>query len=96
MCNRVAIIKEGRIVEIADIRTLQQNNYKKVRVAADDLDAAYFDMPGVTNLERHDNAVRFFYKGDINAVMHKIGEIKVSDVTIEEPTLEEIFMHYYE
>jgi ABC-2 type transport system ATP-binding protein len=88
--------REGRIVEVADIRTLQQNNYKKVRVEAGDLDAAYFDMPGVTNLEQHDGAVRFFYKGDINAVMHKIGEVAVSDVTIEEPTLEEIFMHYYE
>ncbi len=96
MCNRVAIIKEGRIIEIADIRTLQQNNYKKVRVVADNLDAAYFDMPGVTNLEQHNGTVRFFYKGDINAVMHKIGGITVSDVTIEEPTLEEIFMHYYE
>jgi len=96
MCNRVAIIREGRIVEIADIRTLQQNNYKKIRVAAADVDAAYFDMPGVTNLEQHNGTVRFFYKGDVNAVMHKIGQIKVSDVTIEEPTLEEIFMHYYE
>ena len=96
MCNRVAIIKEGRIVEIEDIRTLQQNNYKKVRVVADNLDAAYFSLPGVTNLEHQSGAVRFFYKGDINAVMHKIGEITVSDVTVEEPTLEEIFMHYYE
>lgn len=96
MCNRVAIIKEGRIVEIADIRTLQQNNYKKIRVVADDLNPAHFDIPGVTNLERHNGAVHFFYKGDINAVMHKIGGITVSDVTIEEPTLEEIFMHYYE
>jgi len=96
MCNRVAIIREGRIVEIADIRTLQQNNYKKVRVMAGDVDAAYFDMPGVTNLEQHNSTVRFFFKGDVNAVMHKIGGITVSDVTIEEPTLEEIFMHYYE
>jgi ABC-2 type transport system ATP-binding protein len=96
MCHRVAIIKEGRIIEIADIRTLQQNNYKKVRVVADDLDAAYFDIPGVTNLVHHNGTVHFFYKGDINVVMHKIGEIMVSDVTIEEPTLEEIFMHYYE
>jgi ABC-2 type transport system ATP-binding protein len=96
MCNRVAIIREGRIVETADIRTLQQNNYKKVRVAADGLNAAHFELPGVTNLEQHNSIVRFFYKGDINAVMHKIGEVTVSDVTIEEPTLEEIFMHYYE
>jgi ABC-2 type transport system ATP-binding protein len=96
MCNRVAIIKEGRIIEVADIRTLQQNNYKKVRVAAEHLDPATFDLPGVTNLEQHNSAVRFFYKGDINAVMQRIGGLTLSDVTIEEPTLEEIFMHYYE
>ena len=50
----------------------------------------------MTNLEHHDSTVRFFYKGDINAVMHKLTEAAVSDVTIEEPTLEEIFIHYYE
>ena len=96
LCSRVGIIKEGQIIEVADIRTLQQNNYKKVRVAAEALEAAYFDLPGVTNLEHHNGVVRFFYKGDINAVMSKIGAITVSDVTVEEPTLEEIFMHYYE
>jgi ABC-2 type transport system ATP-binding protein len=96
MCNRVAIIKEGRIIEIADIRTLQQNNYKKVRVIAENIDTAYFNFPGVTKLEHQNGMVRFFYKGDINAVVQKVGKIKVADVTIEEPTLEEIFMHYYE
>jgi ABC-2 type transport system ATP-binding protein len=96
MCNRVAIIKEGQIIEIADIRTLQQNNYKKVNIETNNPDTSYFDIPGVTNLENHNGAIRFFYKGDINAVLHKISETAVSDVTIEEPTLEEIFMHYYE
>jgi ABC-2 type transport system ATP-binding protein len=96
LCSRVAIIKEGSIVEIADIRTLQRNNYKKIRVITDNLDAACFDMPGVTNLERPDGEARFFFKGDINAVMNRICGLNVSDVTIEEPTLEEIFMHYYE
>ena len=96
LCNRVAIIKEGRIVEIADIRTLQQTNYKKIRVTADDLDAALFNIPGVTNLERQEGGIRFFYKGDINAVTRRLGELTVTDVAIEEPTLEEIFMHYYE
>ncbi len=96
MCSRVGIIREGRIIEIADIRTLQQSNYKKVRVAADGLDSAFFDLPGVTNLEQTDGAIRFYYKGDINSVMRKIGEITISDVAVEEPTLEEIFMHYYE
>ena len=96
MCKRVGIIKDGRIVEIADIRTLQQTTYKKIRVVAQGADAAYFTMPGVTNVEQNNGTLQFFFKGDINAVMRKIGATTVSDVTIEEPTLEEIFMHYYE
>jgi ABC-2 type transport system ATP-binding protein len=96
MCNRVAIIKEGSIINIQDIKTLQRDNYKKIRVAADDLDEVQFEIDGVSNLQKNNGAVRFFYKGNINQIMRKIGEIEISDVTIEEPTLEEIFMHYYE
>lgn len=96
LCSRVGIIREGSMVEISDIHTLQQDNYKKIRVAADGLEPDYFDLPGITNLERRNGAVRFFYKGDINIMMQKIAAAQVADVTIEEPTLEEIFMHYYE
>jgi ABC-2 type transport system ATP-binding protein len=96
ICNRVAIIKEGSIINIQDIKTLQSDNYKKIRVAAEDLDEAQFEIDGASNLQKSNGVVRFFYKGDINQIMRKISEIEVSDVTIEEPTLEEIFMHYYE
>jgi ABC-2 type transport system ATP-binding protein len=96
LCNRVAIIKDGRIIEIEDIRNLQKNNYKKVQVTADKLDAAGLNLPGLTNLDLQNGSARFFYKGDINAVIARLANMKVTDVTIEEPTLEEIFMHYYE
>ncbi|MFQ5418829.1 MAG: AAA family ATPase, partial [Anaerolineae bacterium] len=96
LCSRVGIIREGSIVEVSDIQTLQQDNYKKIRVAADGLEPETFDLPGITNLERRNGAIRFFYKGDINIMMQKIASVQVADVTIEEPTLEEIFMHYYE
>lgn len=96
LCNRVAIIREGKIVEISDIRTLQQNNYKKVVVTAGNLSTASFDLPGVTNMQLENGSAHFFFKGDINVVLHKISSLQVTDVTIEEPTLEEIFMHYYE
>ena len=96
MCTRVAIIKEGSVIKIEDIKTLQQDNYKKIRVAANDLDPAQFNLEGVLNLEKENGVVCFFYKGDINVIIRKISENEVSDVTIEEPTLEEIFMHYYE
>ena len=96
LCTRVGIIREGRIVEISDIRTLQQNNYKKVRVTAAGLNVASFDMAGATNVQAENGSVHFFFKGDINTVLQRLNGIRVEDVTIEEPTLEEIFMHYYE
>jgi ABC-2 type transport system ATP-binding protein len=96
LCNRVGIIREGRIVEISDIRTLQKNNYKKVQVTAKGLTSKTFTLPGVTNVQMENDTLHFFFKGDINTILKKISTLKVADVTIEEPTLEEIFMHYYE
>src|SRR5512139_4134942 len=60
LCTRVGIIREGRIVEISDIRTLQQNNYKKVRVTADGLNPTSFELPGVTNIQAEDGTLHFF------------------------------------
>jgi ABC-2 type transport system ATP-binding protein len=96
MCNRVAIIREGSIVEIQDVKTLQRDNYKKVRVVAEELDEKRFDLPGVSNLEKDNGIIHFFYRGDINQITTVLSKQKVTDLTIEEPTLEEIFMHYYE
>ena len=96
LCNRVAIIKEGSIVDIQDIQTLQRDNYKKIRVVGDEIDEKGFNVPGVIKLEKENGSVNFFYKGDINLITKLISGMKISDVTIEAPTLEEIFIHYYE
>ena len=96
MCSRVAIIKEGSIVDIQDVRTLERDNYKKIHIVAGEIDEKRFDIPGVIKLEKENGAVSFFYKGDVNQITRAISAQDISDVTIEEPTLEEIFMHYYE
>jgi len=96
MCTRVAIIKEGSIAQIEDIHSLQRNNYKKIRIFAHDVSKNAFDIEGVSNLEQENGTVSFFYKGDVNRITKAISEHEIFDVAIEEPTLEEIFMHYYE
>lgn len=96
MCSRVAIIKEGSIINVQDIKSLQNENYKKIKVTSSDLDKKKFDVEGVTKLERSNGSVNFFFRGDINVIMKLISSQNVLDVTIEEPTLEEIFLHYYE
>ena len=96
MCNRVAIIKDGTVIRIEEIATLQKDNYKKIRVTAPDLDETRFDVDGVSNMAKENGALSFLFKGNINVMAKLISEKEIADVTIEEPTLEEIFMHYYE
>jgi ABC-2 type transport system ATP-binding protein len=96
MCNRVAIIKDGSIINIQDIKTLRKDNYKKIKIQADELEDKEFEIDGVSQLVKEDGGVSFFFRGDINAILRLISDKEITDVTIEEPTLEEIFMHYYE
>lgn len=96
LCNRVAIIRDGCIIETADIKTLRENNYKKIVIVGESLNIEMLDINGVTKLTKEEDIIRFFYKGDINVILKAISGLKLRDVSIEEPKLEEIFMHYYE
>lgn len=97
MCSRVAIIKEGKIIKLDKISNLKENNYKRFKVEIEnEIDENYFNIKGVHNLEVKENTISFLYKGDINVIMKKISDIDIANVWIEEPSLEEIFMHYYE
>ncbi|MHB8126390.1 MAG: ABC transporter ATP-binding protein [Desulfitobacteriaceae bacterium] len=97
LCNRVAIIKEGKIIQLDKISTLKENNYKKFKIeTADNLDKDYYIIDGVSNLELKDKVISFLFRGNINLILKKISEIEISNIWIEEPDLEEIFLHYYE
>lgn len=97
LCTRVAIIKEGRIIKLEKMSNLTENNYKKFKVEMkSEVDPNYFNIGGVSNLEIKDKSVSFLFKGNVNLIMKKISDVEISNVWIEEPSLEEIFMHYYE
>ena len=97
LCTRVAIIKEGKIIKLDKISTLQENNHKKFKIEIKSkIDDSYFKFSGVTDLLIKDNIISFLFSGNINFIMKKISEIEISNLWIEEPDLEEIFMHYYE
>jgi ABC-2 type transport system ATP-binding protein len=55
-----------------------------------------FNLDGLNNLEIEGKKVSFLFKGNINLILKKISEMEIINIWIEEPSLEEIFMHYYE
>lgn len=96
LCTRVAIIKEGRVIKVEDMKTLRETNYKKFKIeVADNISKEYFNIDGISNVEINQSKASFIFKGDINLVIDKIHSQRVLNLLVEEPTLEEIFMHYY-
>ena len=96
LCDRVAIIKEGNIVSVQDVKEITGDNYKKFTIKGNGLNSGKFNLEGVTNLVESDKKVTFFYRGNVNIMIEKLSRLDLVDVLIEEPTLEEIFIHYYE
>ena len=96
-CKTVGIVKDGKIVNVEEIASLRKKQLKKVRIL--------FAVPGtITDIELDgigpvesvtDRSMAFLYSGDINALVEKLAGQKVDNLSIEEPSLEEIFLHYY-
>jgi ABC-2 type transport system ATP-binding protein len=97
LCHRVAIIKEGRIVKVEKVSALTENTYKKFRIELrTPADSSFFDIEGASSIKLEGKTASFMYKGSMNRVIRKIAEADLENIWIEEPTLEEVFMHYYE
>jgi len=97
MCHRVAIIKDGKILNIESIDNLRANTYKKIKIELKNpVDNVFENFPGVVNRSVHDNCVEFLFNGQVDKIIKKLYEYSIINIWIEEPQLEEIFMHYYE
>ncbi len=97
LCDRVAIIKDGTIIKTERMEDLRRNSYLRCKLqTTQPVDKKEFSIPGVNSLEVAGRQVNFLYKGDVNALMKVLAGMKLDDVLLEEPELEEIFMHYYQ
>jgi len=97
LCNRVAIIKDGRIIKVEKISSLAENTHKRFKLeTAVKVDKSRFTgLKGVSDLVITDKSVNFLYRGRINDVTKIIASLNLTNMLVEEPDLEEIFMHYY-
>lgn len=97
LCKRVGIIKEGRIIKVEDIETLRKKQLKKVSVELNLQDKQeLFSIQGIEGLiHGPGNTFSFMYSGEINKLVAFLTGLKIINLMIEEPSLDEIFMHYY-
>jgi ABC-2 type transport system ATP-binding protein len=97
LCKRVAIIKDGKIIQLEDIDNLRKKQLKKVTIEfGDRLNKESFSIPGIENaITGPDNLISCMYSGNINKLVNFLSDKDILNLMIEEPSLDEIFLHYY-
>lgn len=98
LCDRVAIIKDGQIIRTEKISSLIENSHKRFKLeTVTKLDQKQFaDLKGISDLVISEHSTSFLYRGRINQITKIIAELDLTNLLVEEPDLEEIFLHYYQ
>ncbi|WP_298483819.1 ABC transporter ATP-binding protein [uncultured Ruminococcus sp.] len=92
-CSRAAIIKEGKLIALDSVENLSKTNAKRVTLHG------VHTVPeelSPRSLETSDDYVTFLYSGDIRKLLHTVQQLPAYDMTITDPDLDEIFLHFYE
>ena len=91
-CSRAAIIRDGRVIASDSVDSLSKTNAKRIHIEGNaDISA----LKNVRDIQKTDNGISFLFSGDINEFLQFISKFRINDLSISEPDLEEIFIHYY-
>ena len=96
VCDRVAILRSGRLVDQGTLEELRQLSERTVDVTFDGPVPELPMLPGVQVSRIGDRALRFAVAGSVGPVIAALAEHPVVTLTSREPSLEEIFLHHYD
>jgi ABC-2 type transport system ATP-binding protein len=97
VCDRVGIIREGRLTAVERVSDLLEQSYRRVRVEfAEPVDPQEFArLPGVESLEPDGRVLTFTVSGGLDPVVKQAARHEVVDLEVGHPNLEEIFVAMY-
>jgi ABC-2 type transport system ATP-binding protein len=96
-CKSVAIVKDGKIIKVEEIASMRKKQLKKIRILFPELkNLSDLGIEEIGPVESGAGKMLIFlYSGDINTLIGKLAKQHIENLSIEEPPLEEIFLHYY-
>jgi ABC-2 type transport system ATP-binding protein len=97
LCDRVGIIREGRLIAIEDIGELKAHALRTLEfhfaqpVPAD----AFSLVAGVREVQAHGDTLRLSVAGPVDAIVKAAARFEVVDLASREPSLEDVFLAFY-
>ena len=97
LCDRVAIIRAGRLVAVENVKTLKSQKVRSLRIEfggpirAED----FASLPGIQNIHIAEQSLQCDIKGSIDSLVKTAARYEVVNLITYEPSLEEVFLAYY-
>ncbi|MCR5566625.1 MAG: ABC transporter ATP-binding protein [Clostridiales bacterium] len=92
-CSRAAVIREGKIIACDSMEKLAESSARRVTLRGD---VRREDLPECKNWTELGDTVSFLWSGEVNDLIRALTKADIRDMTIAEPDLEEIVLHFYE
>ncbi|MFQ5604593.1 MAG: ATP-binding cassette domain-containing protein [bacterium] len=96
LCHRVAIIKDGSIVNIDEIHSLKEKLLSRVTIRLKNTEGISLQTPGIISLHTDKDEATFLYQGEMPVLLKELSQLAIEKITISEPALEEVFIHFYQ
>ena len=92
-CSRAAVIREGRVIACDRVEALAKTNAKRISLRGS---AVLEGLEGIRDLKTAEDGLSFLYSGGMDELLKRLAAGEIHDLSITDPDLEEIFLHYYE
>lgn len=95
-CDRVGIIKNGKLLSIENIEDFREKNIREINLETKtSIPLAEFKIEGIQKVERKTGGYHLVTVGPNGDIIKKLSKFNIDDIKVYEPSLEEIFMHFY-
>lgn len=94
-CDRVAVIKDGQIVDILDLKNMNRDLGQRVILKSNNIDMKKIEEVS-ESIKIVGEEIQFIYKGKVNELINLLSKYNLEKLLIEEVNLEETFLNYYE
>lgn len=95
ICDRVGIIRDGQLIKIGKVEDLSKKGLTFITITSDQVEDIVKDLKINTILENK-NTIKFGSSLLPDKLIKKLSKYKIDKILIEEATLEDMFVHYYE
>ena len=96
LCDRVAVIKDGKIIDTIIIEKLSKKLGLKVVIKSNEINEGKITEIGGQVVSKEKQEFVFYYNNDIDNLVKELSKYKIEKLLISEKTLEDTFMNYYQ